>query len=256
MALLEVKGIKAVYNGVVLGIADVDLSVDTGSVAALLGSNGAGKSTTLKCISGVLAAENGKVTEGEILLEGRRIHHMDPEDIAGMGVCHVLQGRSVFPHLTCEENLLMGAYLRRDRKQVKEDMEKVYGFFPALAAVRQRKSGFLSGGEQQMLVVGRAFLFQPKLMLLDEPSLGLAPQIVAQIYRILRRISREEGTALLIAEQNAGAALSIAEYGYMIQNGRIVSRGSVEELSREDYFALPSKVAGSSIQSPTDSRPS
>ena len=256
MTLLEMKDVKAVYNGVVLGVSNVRLSVNAGSVVALLGSNGAGKSTTLKCISGVLAAENGKVTEGEILLEGRRIHQKDPEDIARLGICHVLQGRSVFPHLTCEENLLMGAYLRRNRKQVKKEMEKVYDFFPPLAAVRQRKSGYLSGGEQQMLVVGRAFLFQPKLMLLDEPSLGLAPQIVAQIYRILKRISREEGTSLLIAEQNAGAALSLAAYGYMIQNGRIVSQGSAAELAREDYFALPSKVAGSSIQSPTDSRPS
>lgn len=254
--MLAAEKIKAVYGGVVLGISDVSLSVPEGGFVALLGSNGAGKSTTLKSISGVLRAENGRITEGQIVFDGRRIDRMDPEDAARLGICHVLQGRSVFPRLSSEENLLMGAYLRRGRRRLDEELEKVYSLFPQLKERRRQKSGYLSGGEQQMLVIGRALMFHPRLMLLDEPSLGLAPRIVEQIFTALHRINAEEKTAMLVAEQNARAALSAARYAYVLQNGRVVSEGTGDEILKSDHLALPSKVAGSSIQSPTDSRPS
>ena len=254
--MLEVRKIKAVYSDVVLGVSEVSLTVPDGEAVALLGSNGSGKSTTLKSISGVLATEDGEVTEGEVLFDGVRIDRLAPEETARLGICHVLQGRSAFTHLTTEENLLMGAYLRRDRRRVAEDLEKVYSYFPALKARRRQMSGYLSGGEKQMLVIGRAFLFGPRLMLLDEPSLGLAPMIVEEIYRILRRINAQEETALLIAEQNARAALAMASRGCVLQNGRVVSEGPAERLLEEAHLALPSKVAGSSVQSPTENRPS
>ena len=241
--MLKIDKIKAVYSNVVLALNEVSMVVPEGKIIALIGSNGSGKSTMLKSISGVLATEDGKVTEGTIMLEDRRIDRLNPEQIARMGVCHVLQGRSVFAQLTTEENLIMGAYLRKDRKKIKEDLDRVYNYFPRLETLRQQKSGYLSGGEQQMLVIGRAYMAHPKIMLLDEPSLGLAPKIISSIYDIVRRINRDEKTSLIIAEQNAVAALSVADYGYVLQNGRITAEGSGEVLAgqqavKEGYLGL------------------
>ena len=241
--MLEVNNIKAVYSGVVLALSEVSMLVKEGSIVALIGSNGSGKSTMLKSISGVLATEDGKVTEGSIELNSKRIDKLNPEQIARMGICHVLQGRSVFAQLTTEENLLMGAYLRRDRQNIEEDLDRVYQYFPRLKMLRRQKSGYLSGGEQQMLVIGRAFMARPKIMLLDEPSLGLAPMLISNIYDILRQINREEQTSLIIAEQNAVAALSIADYGYVLQNGSVASEGPARVLAdqqavKERYFGL------------------
>ncbi len=241
--MLKIDKIKAVYSGVVLALNEVSMVVPEGNIVALLGSNGSGKSTTLKSISGVLATEDGKVTEGTIMLDGKRIDRLAPEQIARMGVCHVLQGRSVFAQLTTEENLLMGAYLRRDKQKIKEDLYRVYHYFPRLETLRQQKSGYLSGGEQQMLVIGRAFMAHPKIMLLDEPSLGLAPKLISKIYDIIKQINKEEKTSLIIAEQNAVAALAIADYGYVLQNGRIASEGPAEVLVsqqtvKEGYLGL------------------
>ncbi len=241
--MLKIDKIKVVYSNVVLALNEVSMVVPEGNIVALIGSNGSGKSTMLKSISGVLATEDGKVTEGTIMLEDKRIDKLNPEQIARMGVCHVLQGRSVFAQLTTEENLIMGAYLRKDRKKIKEDLDRVYNYFPRLETLRQQKSGYLSGGEQQMLVIGRAYMAHPKIMLLDEPSLGLAPKIISSIYDIVRRINRDEKTSLIIAEQNAVAALSVADYGYVLQNGRITAEGSGEVLAgqqsvKEDYLGL------------------
>lgn len=241
--MLKIEKIKAVYSNVVLALNEVSMVVPEGNIVALIGSNGSGKSTMLKSISGVLATEDGKVTEGTIMLDGKRIDKLNPEQIARMGVCHVLQGRSVFAQLTTEENLIMGAYLRKDRKKIKEDLDRVYNYFPRLETLRQQRSGYLSGGEQQMLVIGRAFMAHPKIMLLDEPSLGLAPKLISNIYDIIRQINREEKTSLIIAEQNAVAALAIADYGYVLQNGRIASEGPAKALAgqqalKEGYLGL------------------
>ena len=241
--MLKIDKIKAVYSNVVLALNEVSMVVPEGNIVALIGSNGSGKSTMLKSISGVLATEDGKVIEGTIMLDGKRIDKLNPEQIARMGVCHVLQGRSVFAQLTTEENLIMGAYLRKDRKIIKEDLDRVYNYFPRLETLRQQRSGYLSGGEQQMLVIGRAFMAHPKIMLLDEPSLGLAPKLISNIYDIIRQINREEKTSLIIAEQNAVAALAIADYGYVLQNGRIASEGPAKALAgqqavKEGYLGL------------------
>ena len=241
--MLKIDKIKVVYSNVVLALNEVSMVIPEGKIVALIGNNGSGKSTTLKSISGVLATEDGKVTEGAIMLDGKRIDRLAPEQIARVGICHVLQGRSVFSQLTTEENLLMGAYLRRDRQKIKEDLYRVYRYFPGLETLRQQKSGYLSGGEQQMLVIGRAFMAYPKIMLLDEPSLGLAPKLISSIYDIIKQINREEKTSLIIAEQNAVAALSVAHYGYVLQGGRIASEGTAEVLAgqqavKELYLGL------------------
>jgi branched-chain amino acid transport system ATP-binding protein len=241
--MLEVKNIKSVYSDVVLAISDVSLSVGEGRIVALIGSNGSGKSTTLKSISGVLATEDGEVTEGTVEFDGKRIDTLDPERIARLGICHVLQGRSIFAHLTAEENLMMGAYLRRDSRQLKEDMARIYDYFPQLKGLRQRKSGYLSGGEQQMLVIGRALMAKPRLMLLDEPSLGIAPGIIRTIYENLRKINEEQGIAMIIAEQNAVAALSIAHYGYLLRNGNLAAEGPAAQLADEQ--AIKARYFGS-----------
>jgi len=229
--MLKIDKIRAVYSNVVLALNEVSMVVPEGNIVALIGSNGSGKSTTLKSISGVLATEDGKVTEGAIMLDGKRIDRLDPERIARMGICHVLQERSIFSQLTTEENLLMGAYLRRDRQKIKEDLYRVYHYFPQLETLRKQKSGYLSGGEQQMLVIGRAFMAHPKVMLLDEPSLGLAPKLISNIYGIIKQINRDEKSSLIIAEQNAVAALSVAHYGYVLQGGKVASEGTAEVLA-------------------------
>ncbi len=233
--MLKLNKIKAVYSDVVLALTEVSMLVEEGSIVALLGSNGSGKSTTLKSISGLLKTEDGKLTEGTIEFDGKRIDKLNPEKIAKLGICHVLQGRSAFQQLTTEENLQMGAYLRRDKDNVKRDLDQIYEYFPQLATLRHQKGGYLSGGEQQMLIIGRAFMARPKTMLLDEPSLGLAPGIIGSIFAILKKINEVEKTSLLIAEQNAIATLNIANYGYILQNGRVILEGSAQVLKNHEH---------------------
>ncbi len=228
--MLVLNNIEAVYGGVVLALSEVSLKIEMGQIVVLLGANGSGKSTTLKSISGVLRTEEGKLTEGNIEFDSRRIDNRYPEDIAKMGICHVLQERSAFFHLTVEENLLMGAYLRKDKAAIKRDMGKVYEYFPQLVNRRQQNSGYLSGGEQQMLVIGRALMAHPKLIMLDEPSLGLAPGLVNELFRILKQINVQEKTTLLIAEQNTAVSLSIADHGIILQNGKVGFSGTAEQL--------------------------
>ncbi len=241
--MLQVNNIEVVYMNVIQVLRGVSLEVGDGQIVALLGANGAGKTTTLKAISGLLKTEEGEVTDGSIDFDGQRIDRYGPEDIAAMGISQVMEGRRVLEHLTVEENLLVGAYRRQDRAEVKRDMEMVFGYFPRLQDLRRRTSGYLSGGEQQMLVIGRALVARPKLMLLDEPSLGLAPLLVQEIYEIIRRINAEQKMAMLLVEQNARAALGIADYGYVMENGRIVMSGPAEKLRdnedvKEFYMGL------------------
>ena len=222
MPLLQLNNIEVKYHDVILVLRGVSLQVEEGTIVALLGSNGAGKSTTLKAISGLLKIEEGKVSDGSIEFEGKRIENGDPEVIARNGIIQVLEGRGVLAHLTVEENLRVGAYIAGNGVRLKRDLDMVYDYFPKLKDLRSQISGYLSGGEQQMLVVGRALMAHPKLMLLDEPSLGLAPLLVQEIYRIVERINKDERVSILLVEQNARAALSVADYGYVMENGRIV----------------------------------
>jgi branched-chain amino acid transport system ATP-binding protein len=228
--MLKLSEVRVVYGGVVLALNNVSLDVNDGTIVVLLGGNGSGKSTTLKSISGLLKTEEGKINEGSILFDNQRINEFDPEKIARLGICHVMQGHSVFPQLTTEENLLMGAYLRKDSTGVRQDLEMVYSFFPKLVALRRQKSGYLSGGEQQMVVIGRAFMVRPRLMLLDEPSLGLAPKLIIDIFSILKQINQELKITMLIAEQNTATALTVATYGYVLQNGQIGYEGTAATL--------------------------
>jgi len=213
----------------VLVLRGVSLQVPQGGIVALLGANGAGKSTTLKAISGLLRPERGEVTKGSIEFMGERIDEKDAADIVRLGIVQVMEGRRVFEHLTTEENLIAGAHIRRDG-QIRRDLEMVYHYFPQLKARRNVKAGYLSGGEQQMLAIGRALMSRPKLMLLDEPSLGLAPQLVAEIFDIVVRLNQEEKVTMLLVEQNAMMALQIAGYGYVMEDGRIVLDGDPEKL--------------------------
>jgi len=228
--MLQVNSIEVAYMRVIQVLRGVSLEVGEGQIVALLGANGAGKTTTLKAVSGMLRTEDGEVTSGTIHFDGVRIDRNGPEDIAAMGMSQAMEGRRVLEHLTVEENLLVGAYRRRDRAGVKQDLEKVYDYMPPLRNLRQRVSGYLSGGEQQMLVIGRAFMARPRLMLLDEPSLGLAPLMVEEIYRIIQRINADQGASILLVEQNAVAALGIAHTGYVMENGRVVLAGPAEAL--------------------------
>jgi branched-chain amino acid transport system ATP-binding protein len=241
--MLQVNNIEVVYMNVIQVLRGVSLEVGGGKIVALLGANGAGKTTTLKAVSGMLKTEEGKVTEGSIIFNGKRVDHYGPETIAGLGLSQAMEGRRVLEHLSVEENLFIGAYRRKDRTGVKRDLELVYDYFPRLKDLRLRTSGYLSGGEQQMLVIGRALMARPKLMLLDEPSLGLAPLLVQDIYQIIQRISAEQNTAILLVEQNVNAALEIADYGYVMENGRVVLGGPAAELKdnedvREFYLGL------------------
>jgi branched-chain amino acid transport system ATP-binding protein len=230
MPLLVLDKIEVKYSDVILVLRGVSLEVDQGGIVALLGSNGAGKSTTLKAISGLLKIESGKVTDGTIEFDGKRIENGDPEKIARMGIIQVLEGRRVLELLTVEENLRAGAYILSGGSRLAKDLDMVYGYFPVLKELRNQASGYLSGGEQQMLVLGRALMAHPRLMLVDEASLGLAPLLVEEVFRILKRINEEEKVSILLVEQNARAALSIARYGYIMENGRIAQSGSVEKL--------------------------
>jgi len=241
--MLLVKNIEVAYMKVIQVLRGVSLEVHEGKIVALLGANGAGKTTTLKAISGMLKTEEGEVTDGSIEFEGKRIDGYGPETIAAMGISQAMEGRRVLEHLSVEENLFIGAYCRKDRAGVKKDLEVVFGYFPKIRLLRQRTSGYLSGGEQQMLVIGRALMARPRLMLLDEPSLGLAPLMVEDIYRIIDRIRADQKMAILLVEQNARAALGIAEEGYVLENGRIVMGGPADKLRdnedvREFYLGL------------------
>ena len=241
--MLEVNNIEVVYMNVIQVLRGVSLEVGDGKIVALLGANGAGKTTTLKAISGLLKTEEGEVTDGGIDFDGKRIDRYGPEDIAAMGISQVMEGRRVLEHLNVEENLIVGAYCRKDRATVKRDIEMVFDWFPKIKDLRRQTSGYLSGGEQQMLVIGRALMARPKLMLLDEPSLGLAPLLVQEIYEITRRINAEQKMAILLVEQNARAALNIADYGYVMENGKVALGGSAERLGdnediREFYMGL------------------
>ncbi len=242
--MLNVNNIEVVYSDVILVLRGVTLSVEQGQIVSLLGANGAGKSTTLKAISGLLSTQEGEVTRGGIEFEGQRIDNMTPDDIVHMGIVQVLEGRPLFRHLTVEENLLTGALFRQAAgSTLKQDLDEVYHFFPRLREFRQRTSGYLSGGEQQMVVIGRALMAKPRLMLLDEPSLGLAPLLVQDIFDIIKRINKESGVSLLIVEQNANVALQAADYAYVMENGRIVLDGPAEQLRqnadiKEFYLGL------------------
>lgn len=241
--MLRVHNVEAIYASVVLALTEVNIQVKEGQIVVLLGNNGSGKSTTLKCISGVLATEDGELNDGNIEFNGQRIDKFHPEKIAKLGICHCLQGHPVFEQLTTEENLLMGAYLQHNQDVVKQDLAKVYGYFPKLAARRRQLSGYLSGGEQQMLVIGRALMTHPRVLLLDEPSLGLAPMVVTEIFRVIGDINKEQNTSFLIAEQNTAAALSVADYGYILQNGRVVLEGSADVL--RDHQEVKKSYLGS-----------
>jgi branched-chain amino acid transport system ATP-binding protein len=241
--MLQVNNIEVCYMSVIQVLQGVSLEVGEGRIVALLGANGAGKTTTIKAISGLLKTEQGEITDGSIEFDGRRIDRHGPEDIATMGISQVMEGRRVLEHLTVEENLLVGAYRRKDRAGVRRDIDTVFDYFPRLKELRRRTSGYLSGGEQQMMVIGRALMAQPKLMLLDEPSLGLAPLLVQEIYGIIGRISAEQKMAILLVEQNARAALGLADRGYVMENGRIVLSGPAEKLRdnedvKEFYMGL------------------
>jgi len=222
--MLRLNNVEVKYAGVILVLRGVSVEVGDWKIVALLGANGAGKTTTLKAISGLLGTELGEVTDGSIEFDGHRIDNRIPEVIVRLGIVQVMEGRRVLVHLTVEENLRAGAYIRGDG-DIKNDLDMIYEYFPPLKELRTQVSGYLSGGEQQMLVIGRGLMAKPKLMLLDEASLGLAPLMVKEIFEIVRKVNLEENTAVFLVEQNALAALSIAEYGYVIENGRIVLDG-------------------------------
>jgi branched-chain amino acid transport system ATP-binding protein len=241
--LLTVNGIEVIYDHVILVLKGVSLQVPEGGIVALLGANGAGKSTTLKAISGLLRTERGDVTKGAIEFNGRAIHRHDPSEIVRSGIVQVMEGRHVFEHLTVEENLLTGGYTRRDRDGLARDLDRVYTYFPRLTQRRSVRAGYISGGEQQMLAIGRALMARPRLMLLDEPSMGLAPMLVAEIFEIVSRLNREEDVAVLLAEQNATSALRFAQYGYVMESGRIVLDGDAKTIAdnediKEFYLGL------------------
>ena len=229
--LLEVNNIEVIYNHVILVLKGVSLSVPKGGITALLGGNGAGKSTTLKSISGLLASERGEVTKGSVIYRGTNLAHANPADLVKSGIIQVMEGRHVFEHLTVEENLLTGSYTRREGKAaIAEDLEMVYTYFPRLKERRKSQAGYTSGGEQQMLAIGRAMMSRPETILLDEPSMGLAPQLVEEIFGIVKSLNEEQGVSFLLAEQNTNVALRFAHYGYIMESGRIVMDGPAAEL--------------------------
>ncbi len=231
--MLKLTDVEVMYGRVILALRGVTLEVPEGSIVALLGANGAGKSTTLKAISGLIRSENGEVTQGHIELDGQRIDGKDAADVVKRGVMHVMEGRHVFPHLTVHENLIAGAHTAPSR-DLKSKFDLVYQYFPRLKDRQGGRAGYLSGGEQQMLAIGRALMANPRTLLLDEPSLGLAPMFVQEIFTIIRRINAEAKTTILLVEQNARVALQVAHYAYVMENGRIVLSGPTEQLSRDE----------------------
>ena len=241
--LLVVNNIEVIYHNVILVLKGMSLQVNEGQMVTILGNNGAGKTTTLKAISGLLKSENGEVTDGQIQFLGKRIDKKYPEEIVRMGIFQVMEGRRVFEDLSVEENLIAGGHTTKSRTKMKNAMHRVYGYFSRLKDRKNVLAGYTSGGEQQMLVIGRGLMAAPKLMLLDEPSMGLAPLLVAEIFGIIQRINKEEGVSILLVEQNARLALSIASHGYVMENGRIVLDDTVDKLKenadvKEFYLGL------------------
>ena len=240
--LLTVNNVEVIYDDVILVLRGLSLAVPEGKIVALLGSNGAGKSTTLKAVSGLLPTEHGEVTDGSILFNGRNITQLDAAERVKLGLSLCMEGRHVFEHLTVEENLISGAYFR-GRIDTKGDLDDVYGLLPKLGDMRARVAGYLSGGEQQMLAIGRALMAKPKLLMLDEPSLGLAPLLVKEIFAFIKRVNEEMGLTVLVIEQNARRALEVADHGYIMEQGRIVLEGGAQELQdnpdvKEFYLGL------------------
>ena len=242
--VLEIDAIEVVYDNVIAALHDVSLAVPRGKVVALLGGNGAGKSTTLKAVSTMLAAERGKVTKGRITYDGTAIKTQNPAEMVGLGMVQVLEGRRCFGHLTVEENIVAGAYSRKlSKADIKAELEKIYGYFKRLKERRKSQAGFTSGGEQQMVAVARAMMAKPKMLLLDEPSMGLAPQLVAEIFNIVKELNEKEGVSILLAEQNTNVALRNADYGYIIETGHVMLHGTAaslldDEKVKELYLGL------------------
>src|SRR5262245_41373286 len=245
--VLAVKNIEVIYDHVILVLRGVSFEVPQGKIVALLGGNGAGKSTTLKSVSTLLAAERGAVTKGSIEFKGRRVDQLTPGDLVAMGMVQVMEGRHCFAHLTVEENLITGAYSRSVRgAQLRDELERIYAYFPKLKGRRSSLAGYTSGGEQQMVAIGRAMMAKPTMLLLDEPSMGLAPQVVAEIFEIVRDLNQKEGVSILLAEQNTNVALKHADYGYILESGRIVMDGPAKVLAenkdvKEFYLGLSSE---------------
>lgn len=232
--MLEVNNLEVTYSEVILVLKGMSLKVKEGQIVTILGNNGAGKSTTLKAISGLLKSEDGEITDGAISFLGERIDRMDPERIVRKGIFQVMEGRKAFEDLTVEENLFVAAHTIKSRKQIKHDLEMVYRYFPRLTQRRSVLAGYISGGEQQMLVIGRGLMAHPRLLLLDEPSMGLSPMLVGEIFEIIKRINQEEKVTILLVEQNARMALSIADHGYVMENGKIVLDDTVDKLSENE----------------------
>lgn len=241
--MLKINNIEVVYSGVISVLHGVSLEVGEGQIVSLLGANGAGKTTTLKAVSGLLLREDGAVTRGSIEFDGQRLDRLAAEEVTRLGIAQVLEGRRLFQHLTTEENLLTGSLIRSDRAGIKRSLEEVYKYFPALPALRNKTAGYLSGGEQQMVAIGRALMAQPRLLLLDEPSLGLAPLLVRAIFDMIKRYNQESGVSILLVEQNANVALQAADTAYVMENGRIVLDGPADQLAqnadiKEFYLGL------------------
>ena len=241
--MLSLNNIEVVYDGVILVLRGVSVEVREGTITTILGANGAGKTTTLKAISGVLYSERGEITKGSIELAGQRLNGKRASDVTRLGIAQVFEGRRVFEHLTAEENLIAGGHIMPDIKSIRDGIDMVYTYFPRLRERRHQQSGYLSGGEQQMLAIGRALMSKPKVVLLDEPSLGLAPMLVEEIFGIVQRLVKQEKLTVLLVEQNATLALAIAEHGYVMENGRIVLEGDAEKLRsnsdiKEFYLGL------------------
>ncbi len=255
-ALLNVNGIEVIYNHVILVLKGVSLSVPAGGIVALLGANGAGKTTTLRAVSNLLAGERGEVTKGYIEYKGQKVHALTAYELVRRGVVQVMEGRRCFAHLTVEENLLTGAYARAaGRAEVAADLEKVYAFFPRLKQRRSSQAGYTSGGEQQMTAIGRALMARPDMILLDEPSMGLAPQVVEEIFGIVQSLNDKEKVSFLLAEQNTNIALRYAHYGYILESGRVVMDGAARELAEnEDVKEFYLGVSGEGRKSFKDAK--
>jgi branched-chain amino acid transport system ATP-binding protein len=232
--MLKINNVEVIYDDVILVLKGMSMEAKEGEITVLLGANGAGKTTTLKAISGLLKSEEGEVTDGSIEFMGQKINNRDAEDIVKMGIFQVMEGRRIFKDLTVTENLMAGAYTRRDKQNIKKDIESVFCYFPKLQCRRTQVAGYMSGGEQQMLAIGRALMARPRLMLLDEPSLGLAPLLVKEIFEIIRKICSEEKTTILLVEQNANLALSIGHYGYVMEMGKVVLDGECSKLRENE----------------------
>ncbi len=232
--VLNVNGIEVIYNHVILVLKGVSLNVPDGKIAAILGGNGAGKTTTLRAVSNLLKGERGEVTKGSIELRGERIENLSPADLVNRGVVQVMEGRHCFAHLTIEENLLTGGYTRKDKAEIARNLEKVYAYFPRLKTRRTSQAAYTSGGEQQMCAIGRALMTNPSVMLLDEPSMGLAPQIVEEVFEIVKDLNQKEKVTFLLAEQNTNMALRYADYGYIMESGRIVMDGVAKDLANNE----------------------